>query len=455
MPSVGLSGLASGVDTSSIIDQLMAVDNQQVTRLQLRQSVYLTGNTQLKDLQTKLTALKSAASDLGSVSTWGSVQNVESSDPARIGVTRTGGSPIGGHSLEVSQLASSAQQTFNWTPGAAQTLTLGYSAGGTPVQVNIAANATAADVASTLNGSVDAPVYAAVVNGNQLVLSSRKTGVAGGFTASGDGLGTALAQVAGKPAKYKVDGGTEKSSDTNVLESEIPGLRIALKGVTSSPVSVTIDPPAPDTDKVKTKVKAFVDAYNALVDATNSRVSEKSVKDAQNTTDASKGQFFGDSGLTGMLSQLRRGMSDAFATVGNPAALNELSELGVSTGASTGALSEDGKLGKLTIDTDKLTEALTTDPVSVRRMFSGIGGAGGLTQRVGDMITKTFAPMLANRVTSLQRDADETGDRITATQTRLATQETRLKAQFAAMEAAMQNAQTQQSWLTGQISSLG
>ena len=35
------------------------------------------------------------------------------------------------------------------------------------------------------------------------------------------------------------------------------------------------------------------------------------------------------------------------------------------------------------------------------------------------------------------------------------TEQKRLKAQFAAMESALNNSQTQQAWLTGQLSSLG
>ena len=38
MADLGLSGLASGVDTSAIVEQLMAIERQGKTRLQLRQS---------------------------------------------------------------------------------------------------------------------------------------------------------------------------------------------------------------------------------------------------------------------------------------------------------------------------------------------------------------------------------------------------------------------------------
>ena len=49
----------------------------------------------------------------------------------------------------------------------------------------------------------------------------------------------------------------------------------------------------------------------------------------------------------------------------------------------------------------------------------------------------------------------ESANQVTATNLRLSQTEARLKAQFAAMETAMQTAQSQQAWLAGQIASLG
>ena len=45
-------------------------------------------------------------------------------------------------------------------------------------------------------------------------------------------------------------------------------------------------------------------------------------------------------------------------------------------------------------------------------------------------------------------------DDLTRTDARLAAKEKRLKAQFAAMETALQNSQTQQAWLTAQLAGL-
>ena len=66
----GLSGLASGVDTSSIVDKLIAIERQQNARLGLRKSAVQARQTGLKDIATKLNALKTAAQDLAAAGNW-------------------------------------------------------------------------------------------------------------------------------------------------------------------------------------------------------------------------------------------------------------------------------------------------------------------------------------------------------------------------------------------------
>jgi flagellar capping protein FliD len=133
--NLGLSGLASGVDTSAIVEQLMSLERRGKTRLQVRQGSIAAQQTTLRDLKTKLDALKTAAADLRASATWSEGQTVESSDAARVAVARTGGAPIGGYSVKVTQLAASAQKTYSWTEGPAATqLTIGSAT------VDIAAN---------------------------------------------------------------------------------------------------------------------------------------------------------------------------------------------------------------------------------------------------------------------------------------------------------------------------
>jgi hypothetical protein len=62
--SLGLSGLASGVDTSAIVDQLMAIDRQSTTRITYRQSNVTGLRNSPKAIASKLSALKDAAKRL-------------------------------------------------------------------------------------------------------------------------------------------------------------------------------------------------------------------------------------------------------------------------------------------------------------------------------------------------------------------------------------------------------
>src|SRR3954470_15729989 len=157
---VSLTGMASGLDTDSIIQQIMAVDQQQISLVQYQQSAVTQHQNLLKAINTKLDALKSAAAALGdTTSTWKARQSVASSDSSKVDVALTAGAGIGGHTIQVDKLASSAQHGFTYqAPTVAGKLTLSYAAAGsTPVSIDVAANATAADVATAVNANESSP----------------------------------------------------------------------------------------------------------------------------------------------------------------------------------------------------------------------------------------------------------------------------------------------------------
>ena len=450
MAGLGLTGLASGVDTSAIVEQLMSLEQAGKTRLQLRQTSLTAQQTTLGDLKSKLTALKAAAADLRSSTTWAQTQTVESADPTRVAVARTGGAPIGGYAIKVTQLAASAQKTYAWAQSSsASQITFDDGAGGNgPITLDLAADAKLADVATAINGRADLPVYAAVVGGDKLVLSSRTTGSAVTFSATGGQLTGPSSEVVGRDALYELNGVAAPPSATNVIEDAIPGVRVTLRGITTDPVSVTVAAPSVDRTKVKAEIKSFVDAYNALVTATRAKTMEKRVQDPTTQADYNKGAFFGDSSLNAMLSKLRTAVGrdyDPAAEVG----LDALSDIGISTGkAGAGA---DARAGLLTIDDAALTAALDADAQSVHDLFAGSASpfAGDL-EKLSDELSKS----IDSRVDATTGEAKRLTDQMTRIDTRLEAKEKRLKAQFAAMEAAMSQSQTQMSWLQGQLAGL-
>ena len=451
--AVGLSGLASGVDTASIVQQLMALERQGQARTSYRQMSTQAKANGLEDIKTKLEALKTAATALRDVGTWSEQQALTSADPARVTATRTGGAPIGTYGITVSQLSAAAQKSYTWTePATATTLTLDDANGDTPaVTLNIAQGAKLADVATAINAKSDSPVYAAVVNGTKLVLSSRATGAAADFSVTGDALSGVLSSVAGKDAQYVMDGDpTVYSSPTNTVTDAIPGVTLTLKGITTGSVGITAAPPALDQSAIKDKVRAFVTAYNAVVTLARTEVAETKIKDVDSAFEAGVGALYGDTGLISMQSQLRQAMSATFS-VGNATTLDDFTDIGISSG-KIGSSVEQAKSGLLQIDETKLADAIAKDPQAVQRLM-GTVDKPGFSQNVEKLVSG-FSDTIKSRVTSITKEAKSIGDQMAAAEERLTAKEKRLTAQFAAMEAALGAAQTQQSWLEGQIKSL-
>jgi flagellar hook-associated protein 2 len=453
--SLGLSGLASGVDTTSIVSQLMALERQKTTRFSDKQTRNTAEQTALKAIQGKLTALKSAAEALKSGSgAWALTQTVESTDPARVAVAKVSGAGAGGHSIQVDRLASSAQRGYTVdlaTLQAGTTITVGAKT----FTFEANPNAKLEDIVARINADADAPVYAALVKKgteDRLVLSARTTGESSRFTASSAAL-TDDTTYESLPdtlnAKYRLDAGGVTESQTNVLDNAIPGLRLTLKGVTSAAVSVVTSAPDLDRAAAKTKVKAIVDAYNALVDTTRTAVNEKAVVNPATTSDRTKGTLFGDTGLNAMLSKLRNDLREPLGGLGE---LDDLGDLGIGVPKTTGgATSAEAKAGRFTIDDAKLTAALDKDWTQVRSFMDAFAGKVGA---IVDTHAGKTDSLLDQRVAGTTKRNKTLADQLVALNARLDDREKRLKAQFAAMEAALQNAQSQGSWLAGQINAL-
>jgi flagellar hook-associated protein 2 len=452
MGGISLSGMASGLDTNSIISQLMALERNKIAKQNLRGKGIEAEAGGLRDVQSKLRALKSASEGLRSVGLWADKQTVESSNPARLAVERTSMAPAGGHSMWARQLASAEQEGFTYTPSTSATeLTVGGKT------VAIPANATSADIASLINGTADLAVYATAVDGDTLVFSGRQTGSAGAFdVASTQLVADASLTTAAKDAEYSLDAGaTWKTSSSNVLTEAIVGLKITLKGTTPSAETINVGVAGVDTAAVKEKLKAFVTAYNDVITATRAKVDEKGVRDPQTAADAAKGRLFGDTGLSGVLSRLRSVMSDAVAGI-TDTAMDQLLEIGISTGKSTseGTTSGDSKLGKLVIDDVKLDAALA-DATKVRELL-GAGGKPGFAQKIEALLEAEAGTsgVLSERLKINSDEQRRVKDRIADIEERIATQEKRLRVQFTAMEKALSMSQSQGNWLMGQISAM-
>jgi flagellar hook-associated protein 2 len=174
----------------------------------------------------------------------------------------------------------------------------------------------------------------------------------------------------------------------------------------------------------------------------------------QNAADQLKGLLNGDTMLEGVLSQLRLAVSGTYAP-GNPTTLDQMSEIGVSTGTTVGggALNKDAIMGKLVFDAAKFSTAFTADPLSVQKLVSGTSGFG---QALDNLLAPTLQAggTMASRLSSEDSNHKRLSDQIASMDVLLQKKQDTLKAQFTAMEKALQASQSQGQWLTGQLASL-
>lgn len=457
MAGVQLGGLSSGMDTERIIMQLMQLEARSGVRWAQQKKVSEAREQALTDILSRVKNLHLEAKSLRSATTWADTQTVESSDTSKLTATLTAGAAPGAYGVTVSRLASGDQWSYSYTsPSAGTSFTVSTLTG--TQTVNLAAGQSLDQTVGIINADPDSKVYAVNVGG-RLVLSSRDTGGSAAFTVSPvsatDALGDAQQLRTAVDAEYSLDGGvTNKYSASNVVKDGIAGIEFTLKATvaTGSPVYINVGNPSTDETAVKDKIKKFVEQYNSTIDLIRTKLTEQKVKDPKTDVDRAKGNLFNDSMLNGLLQRLRSTVGGVFNT--GDADKDTLAEIGITTGAATGgAATADSLAGKLVIDDAKLSAALASAPTTVRKLLGATADVEGLATRLDSMlgtVVRTDGDF-DSRIKSADREQKRFDDQIATLDKRIEARAKFLRAQFAAMEAAISRSQSQQSWLAGQL----
>ena len=448
---LSITGLASGLNTSEIISALMAVQREPITRLSNQETTIEGQREQLQTLQSSLSKLAFAAEELGSPNLFDTTQAVSSSNPTQVAASTTGGAAIGGYELEVTQLANSAQRTFTFaSPASAETITIDGQ------EISVAAGASAQTLAATINSDSKATVYAAAVNGETIVLSTRTTGATGAeFIQVSDPGGTLTEQAGlakeGRNAEYTLDG-TAATSTTNTVTNAIAGVSLSLKALTtvSGPVTIDVEAPAPSASAITTQVQSFVSLYNSTISAIEKQVNTKPPASPQSTAELKTGTLFGDLDLTNVMNGMREAIYEPLA--GQPAEMSSLAAIGISTGAPSGSASysQSSVEGQLQLNTAQLESAVQSNPAGVQQMLkqwaasfqetvNTVGGPGGA---------------LEMRANADNTQTSELASRITTMNELLAVRQKTLQEQYIAMEAAIEKSKAEGEYLTQQLAQL-
>ncbi len=444
---ITVSGLASGLDTSSIIAALMSVEREPVTHLTDQQTRLQAEATQLQSIQSSLQQLSFSAAEFVLPSLYESSQTVTSSEPSRVEATVTGGAGIGGYEIEVTQLANSAQRTFTLTsPTREESISIDGH------EFKLQAGEGAKELASAINASSSSTVYAAVLEGETLVLSNRATG-------AGEGefiqvTGAALSEVAGTAkagvdAEFTVDGVVHTSS-SNTVTNAIAGLSLTLTGLTpKGPVTLDVQPPSVSAKQVEAQLQSFIKLYNSTVTTIETQLSTKPAVRPTQADEFATGTLFGDQELVGLLDSMRASMYEPMA--GFSEELSSPYDIGLSTGAPSAAGASQTSLeGQLTLDPEKLASAMASNPAGVEHMLQQ--WSSNLQQLVNDAAEPGGTIEARTRGDSEQ--VTQMSTRINSLNEQLALREKALQATYAQLEAVISKNSSQSTWLTQQTEAM-
>ena len=92
-PFFNVGGIATGLDTNSIINSLLTLDRQPETLLTQQSTIETARETALKSIQTSMQSLQTAAQALRNPSVWANSQTVTSSNTNAVTAVLTGGRP--------------------------------------------------------------------------------------------------------------------------------------------------------------------------------------------------------------------------------------------------------------------------------------------------------------------------------------------------------------------------
>lgn len=447
---LNITGLESGLNTSEIITALLAVEREPITHLTNQETTLEGQREQLQSIQTSLSKLAFAAQELGSPTLFHDTQTVSSSNTNQVTATSSSGAAIGGYELEVTQLANSAQRTFTFaSPASAETLTIDGQ------EISIAAGASIQTLANTINSDSKATVYAAAINGETLVLSTRATGVSEEFIKVSSPGGSLTEQAAlakaGRNAEYSVDGVTA-SSTTNIITSAVPGVTLNLLALTTAtgPVTIDVQAPAPSASAITSQVQSFVSLYNSTISAIQKQLNTKPPSSPETAAELKTGTLFGDFDLSSALSGMRESIYEPIAE--QPAELSSLGAIGISTGAPSGTAtySQSSVEGQLQLNTAQLEAAVQSNPAGVQQMLQkwAKGFEGAINTVAGP------GASLELRVNGDTTQTSEMASRITTMNELLAVRQKTLEEEYEAMEKAIAKSKAEGEYLTQQLAEL-
>ncbi len=431
MAAITVSGLGSGLDVNSIVEQVVTAEGAPKTRrLDLKEAQY---QAQLSSLGTLKSALSSFQTTLGKMASTSAfnARTATSSNESLLSVTASSIADSGDYTIDVRQLArahSLASGTFEELTDTVGTGTLTISFGTTdytpadpdadpPVEGSYSftentdkeafvleldeSNNSLQAVRDAINDA-DNGLSASVINdgaGYRLVVTSRETGAESSLqitVADDDGVNddeSGLSQLAfngdaihmtqtqaAQDAQFTING-LAVTRSTNTVGDAIKGLTLNLKSADAgNPVNISV---GENRNQARTLIENFVTSFNELTASLKSMSS-------YNAETGQAGVLLGDSVVRSVSSLIRKELSEALPS----GSYRTLAGIGITTQRD----------GTLSVNDSKLSAAFEEDFDAVVALFADSGSSSDSLISYAGSSNSTQVGRYAVNITQLPGD---------------------------------------------------
>lgn len=441
--SIGIDGLISGLDTTSMIDQLMAVEGNNRTLLATKKTNLESLGTALTSLNTKVASLATAAANAAKDSSWQTTKATSSSTAVSAATTSTAQPAT--LSMSVTAVAASQSTLYSMpTAYGSDTPSFTITRGGETTTVT-ATSTSIADILEAFNAS-DTGVTASAINVGtsaspvyKLQINGAETGADQAFTVTADDAttGTMTGQQLRAASDASVtlwpgtDGATTLTSASNTFTGLMTGVDVTVSATTTDPVTLTV---ARSSSAMSTLASNLVTNLTTVLGDITDRTKSTTTTATDGGTVITGGLFSGNSTI--------RMLQQSLLDVGS------VSVDGMSPAQAGINLDKDGNF---TFDSEAFATAYAANPDKVQALIQKM--ATGL-QSVAEAASNSTTGSITTQITSNTSEVDDLADRISSWDDRLASRREALVKIYAAMEVSLATMQSTSNYLTQQIASL-
>jgi len=385
---ISFTGLGSGTDFQTMIDQLMEVEATHKKQLEYWKESWEIKIEALDELNNSIMSLRTTLSGMDTMDEF-LVKSVSSSDDTVLTATADKDAEEGVHTVDVYQLAqnsiwvsgSGVADPASAVAGSNATFTFSYddpndSEGPKTISIDVAGDTSLDNLVNLINTDPDNPGVRAstISDGDNYYLQLRGMDLGADAellisNASFGNLGSFSEVQANTDALVKVDGWPTASdafirSSTNTLSDALPGVSMTIKGLGSTQLNIETS-----QESIVENVSTFVEKLNEVRSLFMQLTDVDTDKQQGSVMTGNYAVQLVSSNLKTATAGLAKGFEYYNAITGTGDKYSTLSQLGILTDAEEGSPT----VGQLIFDTDKFLEALNDDPDGVAKLFAADG----------------------------------------------------------------------------------